>query len=1170
MTKYKGQTASYAPMLGTLAVALMSSAAVLLTGTGAVAGTCVETFAGSGAWTCSGAANSATDVTQSPAPATGGALTVTTTLGFGIDTIVSGGSALNLLSVSGNTDITFSDVNSAVITGGRYGIRAKNSGTGAISVTATGAVSGKYKDGIYAKNTFSGTALTISAAAVSGGSNGIRAKNNGTGATSVTTSGVVSAKNKDGIYAKNSFFGTDLTIRAATASGGRNGIRARNKGTGAISVTATGAVSGKNKDGIFAYNYATGTDITVSAEAVSGSRNGIRALNYGTGATSITATGTVGGKNKDGIYAFNHATSTDLTVSAAAVSKGQYGIRAKNYGSGATSITATGAVSAKNIDGIYAKSSSSGTTLTIRAAAVSGGQYGIRARNDGSGTTSVTASGAVSGKNKDGIYAVNAATGTDLTVNAVATTGGSSGIRALGRGNGATSVTATGAVSATSATSGDGIMATTSTYGTGLTVSAAAVTGGGDGIYAVNSGSGATSVTATGAVSGAYRGIYAVNSGTSLTISAAAVTGGNVGIVALNFGTGATSVTASGAVAGGAGYNYDGIYALNFGTDLTISAAAVTGGRNGIYAVNNGTGATSVTVTGAVTGGTGYGISTTGGNTTIALDAGAAVSSTAGKGIFNDSGDSTTTVNTGASVAGKIVLGNGSDDLTFAGGTFSGVTLFDGGDDTSAGDGFTDILSFIGFSGALTGATVINWENVVIGAGSTMSFSDNALSAGALTVASGGVLDTSGSNFALTGNLTNRGTVTMLNGAAGDAITVSGNFSGIGNLNVDINTTLDTADTLAIAGNSSGTTQVTVTNQTPGVATGNRITLVTVGGTSAASDFTLAGGPVTYGAFDYDLKYQTGDFVLGKTLNSTGSTYLSVPEILSGFNTLPSMEKRIDGRAQRVGHAGWIRFHGNNSKIALTSGSNTDSDLYGFQVGTDLEFEPGNTGRWVLGVTGQYGTLHSTMTVPLVGSGKIDTTGYGLGFTATWYGNEGSYVDAQTQVNWLDSDLSSSSAGSLVKGHSSTAYALSLEGGHRFDLGPDSAIVPQVQVTWGSVDGGSFTDSVGNSVNLRSNNSTIGRVGVAYEFDRKGAAQKFYVIGNFLHDFSNSSSVTVAGGNMATAVANPTSAEIGFGGTRRFGKMELYGEASVRTALGAGHAGNDRSFGGTLGLRMNF
>ena len=67
-------------------------AAIVLCGYGGrkvYAGSCVGA---AGTYTCSGAANSVTDVTQTINP--GVVLTVTTTAGFGIDTSVTGGDAL--------------------------------------------------------------------------------------------------------------------------------------------------------------------------------------------------------------------------------------------------------------------------------------------------------------------------------------------------------------------------------------------------------------------------------------------------------------------------------------------------------------------------------------------------------------------------------------------------------------------------------------------------------------------------------------------------------------------------------------------------------------------------------------------------------------------------------------------------------------------------------------------------------------------------------------------------------------------------------------------------------------------------------------------------------------------------------------------------------------------
>ena len=47
----------------------------------------------------------------------------------------------------------------------------------------------------------------------------------------------------------------------------------------------------------------------------------------------------------------------------------------------------------------------------------------------------------------------------------------------------------------------------------------------------------------------------------------------------------------------------------------------------------------------------------------------------------------------------------------------------------------------------------------------------------------------------------------------------------------------------------------------------------------------------------------------------------------------------------------------------------------------------------------------------LFGKGSIDTDGYGFGGTLTWLGQNGFYVDGQTQLNWYDSDITSDTLG---------------------------------------------------------------------------------------------------------------------------------------------------------------
>jgi len=565
----------------------------------------------------------------------------------------SGNSGIFADNSSTATDLT---IMAASVTGGN-GITGSNFGTGATFVKATGHVEGNGfgGEGIAGINQTTATDLTVEATSATGQWNGIRALNRGTGATRVTATGHAEAIQYDGIFAENAASATGLTVEAASASGGKNGIVALNGGGGATRVTATGAATGGQAYGILATNGdptfhpdgsvntvgpSTATDLIVNATSVTGGIGGIYAHNNGTGATNVIATGHVSGADDDGIAVFSSGAGT--TVNAASVSGDRYGILVTSSGTGVTQVTASGLVTGGTLSGIEASAiANAATDLSVDAVAVSGGFSGIAAANSGSGNTRVTATGTVTGGTGFGISA--AGQGADVLVEAKDVVGGTrGGISAYNSGIGAARVIATGTVT------GDnfGIFAGVSLQtGTNVSIDAVDVTGG-IGITASNNGTGSTRVTATGAVIGTADDGIRVEAHTLTTggveINAARVTGDRNGISAINRGGGATKVAATGPVSGGESYgilavngaafiNPDGSISpvgVSTATSLTVEAARVTGVNAGIYAQNNGTGATRVIATGAVAAGpSGTGIfaangtSTTGAGTTLRVEA---------------------------------------------------------------------------------------------------------------------------------------------------------------------------------------------------------------------------------------------------------------------------------------------------------------------------------------------------------------------------------------------------------------------------------------------------------------------------------------------------------------------------------------------------------------------
>ncbi|MCP3670943.1 MAG: hypothetical protein GY814_11025, partial [Gammaproteobacteria bacterium] len=180
---------------------------------------------------------------------------------------------------------------------------------------------------------------------------------------------------------------------------------------------------------------------------------------------------------------------------------------------------------------------------------------------------------------------------------------------------------------------------------------------------------GELSITSTGAVEGTTGyGIYARSDGTNLTIDTkAAVTGGEDAINAYNKGNGALSITTSGAVKG---TNGNAIVAANsrYGTDLKIDAKAeVTGGDHGILAINDGTGVTTITTSGAVTGATGItiGVGASGSranNAAALINSNAPITGTAGFAInLQGDGNDVVTLGPDSVITGSIDFGNGND-----------------------------------------------------------------------------------------------------------------------------------------------------------------------------------------------------------------------------------------------------------------------------------------------------------------------------------------------------------------------------------------------------------------------------------------------------------------------------------------------------------------------------
>ena len=382
---------------------------------------------------------------------------------------------------------------------------------------------------------------------------------------------------------------------------------------------------------------------------------------------------------------------------------------------------------------------------------------------------------------------------------------------------------------------------------------------------------------------------------------------GNFGVRARAGGSGTVTVTANAGITGngvGGAINagtVDGLLTLNVNNAATIAAGNAA--SDAIHVVTTGSGGVAInTAAGTAVKGAGGGIfvdQSAGTGSTVINNNGGAIFGvgTAAKPVISVATNGTTTINNSG-----LVASNGLSAADLAISTGGGVTVVNNsgaiaGRVSLAGATFnnSNIWTVFGANTFSAGAAAINNSGTLTAAGtagdatSVTSFT----ATDALTVTNTGLLAVSGaanfigaagSSFANAGGL-----IDMRQGVVGDAVAVSGNFSGGANSRLGVDTFLggvgSKSDQLMIGGNVAANTGIIVhdVNPGPGGFTGpGGIPIVTVAGTSSPADFTLSpqstvigggflpinGGILRKGLFDYYLVDDPGVFALVSVPNA--------------------------------------------------------------------------------------------------------------------------------------------------------------------------------------------------------------------------------------------------------------------------------------------------------------
>ena len=324
-----------------------------------------------------------------------------------------------------------------------------------------------------------------------------------------------------------------------------------------------------------------------------------------------------------------------------------------------------------------------------------------------------------------------------------------------------------------------------------------------------------------------------------------------------------------------------------------------------------------------------------------------------------------------------------------------------------------------------------------------------------------------------------------------------------------------------------------------------------ISGTAADTKFNSKIAGFSNGLYDY-----TAD--LKSTVDNNGKVNWYVDDVSAKVNdTVFAL-----ANSNQVAYSAWIDGNGTLRQRLGELQSGADNGIwvrmFGGKLGSDAFTNKYKTyqigydekaGDWLIGAAYEYtdGSLNYSS-----GSGENKIGAVSL--YGTLLGKDGSALDIVLKRGRIYGDMDIYGKYSDNGDYSTDATSFGVEYSKRFEAGNDVFVEPQLQLTYGRIDGYDYRSAKGVSVAYDDINSLIGRLGVVAgkEFKRGSA----YVKASVLHEFSGDGAVTMLAANSESYKADKdygdTWLELGLGGSVALGKnFQLYGDV-------------ERSFGGDI------
>ncbi|HCJ7369194.1 TPA: autotransporter outer membrane beta-barrel domain-containing protein [Enterobacter hormaechei subsp. xiangfangensis] len=323
--------------------------------------------------------------------------------------------------------------------------------------------------------------------------------------------------------------------------------------------------------------------------------------------------------------------------------------------------------------------------------------------------------------------------------------------------------------------------------------------------------------------------------------------------------------------------------------------------------------------------------------------------------------------------------------------------------------------------------------------------------------------------------LANDGVVSFRHDGAAFSTLSLGTLEGNGAFAMNTDIAALNGDLIAVAGSASGNHLLSIKNsgREPGRSE-DALTVVTTGGGDGR--FSLNGGVVDAGAYQYELQQRGDDWVLAQKFSDPGNgdpgndggDPVPTPSTLTAlglFNAAPTawygelttLRTRMGEVRQGKQQGGaWARVLGNQYDVNDRAGSGYQQRQSGISVGVDSAHEL-RDGQLLTGVFS--GTSRSTLAFNSGSRGTINS--FFIGGYGTWLMDSGWFVDALVKANNFTSqaDVRMSDGEKAHGGYSVPALGASLEVGRQYALADGWFVEPSAQLSAVWVKGQSYTYS---------------------------------------------------------------------------------------------------------------